>query len=129
MTASFVPHVVRKEKQLRSYSLAPSTGLLFRDSRGHAGLIKGYRDGYLRDTLSQRLQHRVQSRMGDTDRSALQQLQLWRLLYDDGVVRNRSDLLRIDLIAYGKHQLQILMLREGSSDAAEGIQLGIQYKP
>jgi hypothetical protein len=28
--------------------------LLFRDSRGDTGLILGYRDGYLRDTLSQR---------------------------------------------------------------------------
>src|SRR5260221_10886877 len=66
------------------------TGLLVGDSRSYGGLIIGYRDGYLRDTLSQRLQHRVQSRMGDTDRGLLQQFQMWRLLYDDGIARNRS---------------------------------------
>ena len=36
-------------------------GLLCHDSRGDTGLIIGYRDGYLRNTLSQRFQHRVQS--------------------------------------------------------------------
>ena len=72
-------------------------------SRSDAGLIIGYWDGYLRDTLSQRLEDRVQSRMGDTDGGLFQQFQLRRLLYDDGIVRNRSDLLRIDLVAHGKH--------------------------
>ncbi len=41
--------------------------------------------------------------MSDTDRGLLQQLQLWRPLYDDGVLGNWSDLFGIDLIAHGKH--------------------------
>jgi hypothetical protein len=44
----------------------------------------------------------------------LQQFQLWRSLYDDGIAQNRSDLLQIDLGAYRKHQLQAFMLPDGS---------------
>src|SRR5215470_12074282 len=64
--------------------------------------------------------------MGDTDGGLLQQFQLWRLLYDDGIVRHRSDLLRIDLVAHGKHKLQTLMLGQGSHNGAEDINPAIQ---
>jgi hypothetical protein len=33
--------------------------------------------------------------MGDTDRGPFQQLQLWSPLYNDGIVRDRSDPLRM----------------------------------
>src|SRR6516165_235715 len=79
-----------------------------RDSRCDTGLIIGYRDRYLRNALSQRFEHGVQPGMGNTDRGALQQLQLWSLLYNDRIVRDRTDLLGIDLITYGKYD------REGS---------------
>src|SRR6516165_8701942 len=64
--------------------------------------------------------------MGDTGRGPLQQFQLWCLLYDDGIVRHRSDLLRIDLVAHGKHKLQIFMLCQGSHNGAEDINPAIQ---
>src|SRR4029077_21022344 len=87
-----------------------------RDSRRDTRLIIGYRDGYLRNALSQRFQDGVQPGMGDTDRGLFQQLQLWRPLYDYGIARDRADLLRIDLIADGKHELQIFIFRKGSYD-------------
>src|ERR1700741_2136443 len=99
------------------------------DSGSDARLIKGNRDGDLRDTLSQRLQHRVQSGMGDTDRGLLEQLQLWRPLNDDGIVRKRYDLLRIKLIPNREHQLQIFMLRQASNNGAENTHPAIQYRP
>src|SRR5262249_39179267 len=64
--------------------------------------------------------------MGDTDGGLLQQFQLWRLLYDDGLVRHRSDLPRIDLVAHGKHKLQTFMLGQGSHNGAEDINPAIQ---
>ena len=97
-----------------------------RDSRSDTGLIIGYWDRYLRDTLSKRLEYRVQPRMGDTDRGLFQQFQLWRLFYDDGVARNRSDLLGIDLFAHGKHELQIFMLCQGSYNGPKDIDPAIQ---
>jgi hypothetical protein len=56
----------------------------------------------------------------------LQQFQLRRPLYDDGVVRNRSELIRIDLIAHGKHQLKIFMLGQAGNNGAEDIQPTVQ---
>src|SRR5258708_347859 len=99
------------------------------DSWRDARLIKGNRDGYLRDALSQRLQHGVQPRMGDADRGLLEQFQLWRSLDDDGIFRNGSDLLRIKLITYREHQLQISMLGHASNNGAKNIQPAIQYGP
>src|SRR5215831_17195679 len=64
--------------------------------------------------------------MGDTDRSLFQQFQLWRLLDDDGIVRNRSDLLRIYLVTHGKHKLQFFMLCQGRYNGAEDIDAAIQ---
>ena len=55
-----------------------------------------------------------------------QQFQLWRLLYDDGIVRHRSDLLRIDLVAHGKDKLQIFMLCQGIYNGAKDIDPAIQ---
>jgi hypothetical protein len=52
---------------------------------------------------------------------------LWRLLDNDGIVGNRSDLFRIKLIADRKHQLQIPMFSQGSSNGAEDIDPAIQY--
>jgi len=51
------------------------------------------------------------------------------MLYNDGIVRNRSDFLRIDLVANGKHKLQIFMLCQGSYNGAEDIDPAIQYRP
>ena len=45
------------------------------------------------------------------------------------VLGNRSDLFRIDLIANGKHQLQIFMFRQGSYNSAKDIQPAIHYRP
>src|SRR6516164_3825682 len=64
--------------------------------------------------------------MGDTDGGLLQQFQLWRLLYDDGIVRHRPDLPRIHLVAHGKHKLQTFMLGQGSHNGAEDINPAIQ---
>ena len=55
-----------------------------------------------------------------------QQFQLWRLLCDDGIVRNRSDLLRINLVAHGKDKLQIFMLCQGIYNGAKDIDPAIQ---
>jgi hypothetical protein len=55
-----------------------------------------------------------------------QQFQLWRPLYDNGIVRNRSDLLRIDLVAHGKDKLQIFMLCQGTYNGAKDIDPAIQ---
>src|SRR5215472_8286100 len=96
------------------------------DSGRHTRLIIGYGDGYLRNALSQRFEHGVQPGMGDTDRGLFQQFQLRRPLYDDGIIRNRSDLMRIDLVAHGKHKLQTLMLCQGSYNGAKDIDPAIQ---
>src|SRR6516225_8488354 len=100
-----------------------------RDSRRDTGLIISYRNSQLRNALCQRFEHGVQPGMGDTDCGLFQQLQLWRTLYDDGIVRDRSDLLRIDLIADGKDELQIFILRHGSYDSAEDMHLAVQNGP
>src|SRR6266481_8340026 len=97
------------------------SGFLVGYSCRHAGLIKGYRNGYLRNTLSQRLQHRVQPRMGDTDRGLLQQLQLWRPLDDDGIAGNRSDLLGVKLVPYRKNQLSVFMLGDTGYNHIEDV--------
>ncbi len=64
-----------------------------------------YRDGYLGNTLGKRFQHRVESRVGDTNRRLFQQLYLWRMIDDDRIFRHRTDLLRPEYIANGKHKL------------------------
>ena len=46
-----------------------------------------------------------------------------------GIFRNRSDPVRIDLIADGKHQLQIFIFRQGRDDSVEDIHPAIQYRP
>src|SRR5215469_5560775 len=95
------------------------------DSRRNAGLIVGYRDRNLRNTLYQRFEHGVQPGMGDTDRCSLQQLQLWRPFYDDGIFRNRAELMRIDLVADRKHQLRLLIFGHSSYDRPEDIHLAV----
>src|SRR5262249_42017783 len=102
---------------------------MMRNPRGDTGLIIGDRDPYLRNALDQRFEHGVQSGVGDTDSGLFQQLQLRRPRYDNGIVRNRSDLLRIDLIAYGKYELQIPILRHSGYDSAEDIHLAVQNRP
>jgi hypothetical protein len=62
-------------------------------------------------------------------RGLYQQFQLRRPLYDDGIVRNRSDLLRIDMVAHGKHKLEIFTLCQGSYNGAEDIDPAIQDRP
>jgi hypothetical protein len=59
----------------------------------------------------------------------LQQLQLRCLPYGDGIARNRSDLLRIELIANGEHQLQIFVLRGGRCHGAEDIHYTVLQGP
>jgi hypothetical protein len=80
------------------------------------GLITGHRDGYLRNTLSQTLQHGIQAGMSDADRSALQQFQLRCVFDQDGVARKPPNLLWIDLIANRKH-----LGRPGREDLERGI--------
>src|SRR5262249_34930076 len=67
--------------------------------------------------------------MGDTDRGLFQQLQLGSALYNDGIARDWSDLLWIDLIADGKYELHIFILRHRSYDSAEDIRLAVQNGP
>src|SRR5262245_47845777 len=99
------------------------------DSRRDTGLIIGDRDRYLRNALDQRFEHGVQPGMGDANSGLFQQFQLRRPLYDNGIVRDRTDLLRIDLIAYGKYELQIPILRHSGYDSAEDIHLAVQNRP
>jgi hypothetical protein len=66
--------------------------------------------------------------VGYTHRALLKELQLWRSLYDDGIVGSRSDLLRFDLIAHGKHELQIFMFPHSSCNGAKDIDPAIHYR-
>jgi hypothetical protein len=54
---------------------------------------------------------------------------LWHSLCNDGIFRNGPDLLRIDLIADRKHELQIFILRDRGDDTAEDIRLAVQNRP
>jgi hypothetical protein len=63
--------------------------------------------------------------MSNTNGSPLQHVHLGRLFYDDGVIRNRPDVLRIKLIADGKNQLGIFVLGHTSCNGAENVNLTI----
>src|SRR5215471_8052319 len=100
-----------------------------RNPRRDPWLIIRYRDGQLRNALSQRFERGVQPGVGDANCGLFQQLQLRHSLCNDGVAWNRSDLLWIDLIADRKHELQIFVLRQRSYDSAEDIHLAVQNRP
>jgi len=83
----------------------------------------------MRNALSQRFERGVQPGMGDANCDLFQQLQLRHPPCNDGIVWSGSDLLRIDLIADRKHELQIFILRHRSYDGAENIHLAVQNSP
>src|SRR5260370_18232219 len=95
------------------------------DSCRHTGLIISYWDSYLGNALGKRLQYGIESRMGDTDRRLFQQLQLRRMINHDRIFRHRTDLLRPEYIANGKHKLCRLMLWDSRHDRTKYMRVAI----
>src|SRR5260221_1323000 len=104
------------------------SGFLIGYSCSNPGLIIANRNSDLRNALGQSLEHRIQSGVRYAERRALKQFQLRCALYEDGIAGERSNLLRLKVIAHRKHELHISLRCDGCHDCAEDIrQTILQY--
>src|SRR5215471_11304598 len=92
------------------------SGFLVSDSRGNARLIMCDWDSNLGNTIDQTLQDGIKPCVSNANRGALKKFKLRRMVYDDGVARQRADVFSIDLIANGKDQLRVLLFFHGAHD-------------
>src|SRR5262249_18517356 len=81
------------------------TNAMMRDSRSDPGLVVPDWDRNHGDTLSEGFESRVESRMRDTQRRPLQQLDLRRRPHDDHIRWDRAELVDSEILPHGEHNL------------------------